>query len=78
MSRWVVDHVYPTECVFGGEVQARYRIEMHLNITHLCDGSAAGKVIGNNQMCLLDTRADPIFLVNGCKIGLEGPLEIGF
>lgn len=51
---------------------------MHLNITHLCDGSAAGKVIGNNQMCLLDTRADPIFLVNGCKIGLEGPLEIGF
>ena len=45
---------------------------MHLNITYLCDGSVAGKVIGNKQIYLLHTPADPIFLVN------ESPLEIGF
>lgn len=36
-----------------------------------CSGKFASKVIGNNQMCLSDESAGPMFLVNGCKTGLE-------
>lgn len=36
-----------------------------------CSGKFAGKVIGNNQMCLSDESAGPMFLVNGCQTGLE-------